>query len=79
MDDKCQIDILEMLEQCVDAAINTQIREELEKKGDENTIALMGLLAEYGISGLKAIEFAYKLAALDKMYGKNKDEGVSED
>ena len=73
------IDVLSFLEQTVDAAINASVREELEKKGDEHSIALIDLLAEYGISGRRAIEFAYKLSNLEKLYGTNKDEGVSED
>ena len=72
------LDVLGFLEQTVDAAINASVREELEKKGDEYTMAIMDLLAEYGISGRKAIEFAYKLDNLSKLYGNKKDEGVSE-
>lgn len=80
MDDmQLQLDVLEMLEQSVDASINAQIRGELEKKGDEYAIAMMDLLAEYGISGRKALEFIYKFDTLSKMYGNKKtDEGVGE-
>jgi hypothetical protein len=73
------IDIIEMLDQCVEAKMNSIILEELDKQGDEFVKAVFMLLNKYGISGTKAISFTRDLDMLNKMFNKKKDEGVSED
>jgi hypothetical protein len=74
------VDILEMLEQCVEAKMNSIIITELDKTGDEFVKAVFMLLNKYGISGTKAISFCNELDTLNKMFGNNKktDEGVGE-
>lgn len=69
--DNIIMDVKEMLEQTVDACIDNQIRDYLEKDGDEFNLAVFDLLKEYGLNGRKAIEFIYKFSALSKMYGKD--------
>jgi hypothetical protein len=69
--DNIVMDVKEMLEQTVDAVIDNQIRDALEKEGDEFNIAVFDLLKEFGLSGRKSIEFIYKFSALSKMYGKD--------
>lgn len=78
-DEKTGLDILEFLEQTVDAGIDAMIERELEKKGDAYTLAMYALLNEYGISGRKAIEFIQKISNLSKMFGVDTSKGVSED
>jgi hypothetical protein len=74
-----RIDILEMLDQCVEAKMNSMILDAIDSTGDDFAKAVFVLLNKYGISGTKAVSFAQELDTLNKMFGKKKDEGVSED
>lgn len=80
-DSKIKLDVIEMVEQTVDAHINKVILDSLEKEyGDESLeLALFKLLNEYGINGRKALEFTYKLNALYTMFnGPDEEEAESE-
>ena len=80
-DSKIKLDVMEMVEQTVDAHINKVILESLEKEhGDESLeLGIYKLLNEYGINGRKALEFIYKLNALYTMFnGPDEEEAESE-
>lgn len=75
MDDKIKIDVMELLEQTVDAKLDVMIKNELEKDDNaEYLIAIYDLLCEYGLHGRKAMEFLYKFQTLSELMGGNKDE-----
>lgn len=64
------INVLELVEQSLDASIQSNIRKSLEENGDEYGLAVVDLLAEFGISGRKAIELSNRMDVLMKIYGK---------
>jgi hypothetical protein len=76
--DNGHIDVVEMLDQLVDAKMNSIILAELDKIGDPYVKAVFILLNKYGISGSKAISFSQELDALSKIFNKKTDEGVGE-
>ena len=74
MDEQVKIDVLELLEQTVDASIDAAIRECMEKEPNaEYLLALYDLMCEYGLHGRRGIEFINKLSALEKLLGGNND------
>lgn len=80
-DSKIKLDVMEMVEQTVDAHINKAILESLEKEHGEESLelALFKLLNEYGINGRKALEFTYKMNTLYTMFnGPNEEEAETE-
>lgn len=76
--DNVQVDILEMLEQFVEARTNNALLAAVESSGDEYVAAIFKLLNKYGVSGTKIISLVEEFNTLNKMFGKNTNEGVGE-
>lgn len=75
MANEVKIDVMELLEQTVDAKLDVMVKDELEKEDNaEYLIAVYDLLCEYGLHGRKALEFLYKFQTLSELMGGKKDE-----
>lgn len=75
MANEIKIDVMELLEQTVDAKLDVMVRDELEKAPNaEYLIATYDLLCEYGLHGRKAMEFLYKFQTLGELMGGNENE-----
>lgn len=75
MADEIKIDIMELLEQTVDAKLDVMVKDELEKEDNaEYLIAVYDLLCEYGLHGRKAMEFLYKFQTLSELMGGNNND-----
>ena len=76
-----KLDVVELVEQTVDAHINKIILKSLEEEhGNESLeFATFKLLNEYGINGRKALEFIYKLGAIQKMINGPDEEEAETD
>lgn len=53
--------VMEFIDQALDAYIEKDLKEACEKTGDQTAMALMDLFIEYGIRGRKLVELLHKM------------------
>lgn len=63
-------EFFEMMDKAVDSHIHNAIRSAIEADGNKHALAIIDLLAEYGIYGRTALDFVNKLQKLEKKFGK---------
>lgn len=56
-----KFNVMEFLDQALDAYIEKDLKEACEKTGDQTAIALVDLFTEYGIRGRKLVELLRKM------------------
>lgn len=61
------------MDQAVDSHIHNAIRSAIEADGNKHALAIIDLLAEYGIYGRTALDFVNKLQELEKKFGSKKE------
>jgi hypothetical protein len=67
------VDLLGVIDQTVNAYIEREMIEAGEKAGDETAVALINLCREYGIRGIKLVEFVHKLGMIGELTGGKKE------
>ena len=61
-------DFFEQMSEIIDSQIHASIRSMVKEDGNEMALAVLDLLAEYGIYGTKALEFTNKLMVINKKF-----------
>ena len=68
------VDVLGFVDQALDAYIEREMIDAGEKAGDETAVALINLCREYGIRGIKLVEFVHKLGMIGELAKGNKED-----
>jgi hypothetical protein len=68
------VDLLGVIDQTMNAYIEREMIEAGEKAGDETAVALINLCREYGIRGIKLVEFVHKLGMIGELTGGKKED-----